>query len=75
LSDPKFIIDPNQTVYHILKRGRTYFENQAKMKGVRERFILVYAGCIRGHAAVEVYAPGATTTVQVQPCGDLRPES
>jgi hypothetical protein len=60
-------------LFHILQRGRTYFENQDKMKEVRERFTLVYAGCIRGHTAVEVYAPGATSTVQVQPCGDLRP--
>ena len=43
------------------------------MKKVREQFTLVYAGCIRGHTAVEVYAPSQTATAAVERCGDLRP--
>ena len=57
----------------ILQKGRTYFENQAEMKEVRERFTLVYAGCIRGHTAAEVYATQAGPGEAVQPCGDARP--
>jgi len=43
------------------------------MKQVRERFTLVYAGCVRGHTAVEVYASLPATNAAVQLCGDLRP--
>jgi len=43
------------------------------MKEVCDRFTLVYAGCIEGHTAAEVYAALATPTEAVRPCGDLRP--
>jgi hypothetical protein len=73
LSDPKFIVTEPQPAYVILQRGRTYFENQNKMKEVRDRFTLVYAGCISGHTAAEVYAVSADPSVAVKPCGDARP--
>ncbi len=43
------------------------------MKEVRDRFTLVYAGCIEGHTAAEVYAVPADPNPTVRPCGDLRP--
>ena len=73
LSDPKFVIPDQGPAYFILQRGRTYFENQNKMKEVRERFTLVYASCIQGHTAVEVYAASANPNDAVKPCGDARP--
>jgi hypothetical protein len=56
LSDPNFKLDdaPVQT-YIILQRGRTYFENQEKMKEVRASFRKVYEGFVEGVTAVEVY--------------------
>lgn len=73
LSDPKFTVTDNEAAYVILQRGRTYFENQNKMKEVRDRFTLVYAGCVEGHTAAEVYAVPANPSQAVGPCGDLRP--
>jgi hypothetical protein len=73
LSDPGYSVPASGSVYVILQRGRTYFENQNKMKEVRDRFTLVYAGCIAGHTAAEVYALAAETGAAVEPCGDLRP--
>lgn len=73
LSDPEYTPSAQQSTYVILQKGRTYFENQAEMKYVRERFALVYAGCINGHTAAEVYAAMANPADIVQPCGDARP--
>ncbi len=73
LSDPKFTVTEQGSAYVILQRGRTYFENQNKMKEVRDRFTLVYAGCIQGHTAAEVYAVSANPSEAVKPCGDARP--
>ncbi|MCA1632006.1 MAG: hypothetical protein LC774_17095, partial [Acidobacteria bacterium] len=42
--------------YFIIQRGRTYFENRAKMDEVRARFTKVYEGTVAGVVAVEVYA-------------------
>jgi hypothetical protein len=73
LSDPKYTVSESGPAYVILQRGRTYFENQNEMKEVRDRFTLVYAGCIEGHTAAEVYAVPANESAAVKPCGDLRP--
>lgn len=73
LSDPNFVVPDQGPAYFILQRGRTYFENQPEMKDVRERFTLVYAGCIQGHTAAEVYAASANANDAVKPCGDARP--
>ncbi len=73
LSDPKFSVSETGSTFVILQRGRTYFENQNKMKEVRDRFTLVYSGCIEGHTAAEVYAVPADPSQAVRPCGDLRP--
>lgn len=73
LSDPKYALPETGTAYVILQRGRTYFENQNKMREVHDRFTLVYAGCIEGHTATEVYALPANPSAAVKPCGDLRP--
>jgi len=73
LSDSQFTVSDKQPAYFILQRGRTYFENQNKMKEVRERFTLVYAGCIDGHTAAEVYATTTGANDTVMPCGDARP--
>jgi len=73
LSDPKFAVPQAAPVYVIMQRGRTYFENQAEMKQVSDRFTLVYAGCIDGHTAAEVYAVMAGPSEAVKTCGDGRP--
>jgi hypothetical protein len=73
LSDPKYTVSETGPAYIILQRGRTYFENHDKMKEVRDRFTLVYAGCVEGHTAAEVYAVPADPSAAVKPCGDLRP--
>jgi hypothetical protein len=73
LSDPKFTVTEGSSAYIILQRGRTYFENQNKMKEVRDRYTLVYAGCLQGHTAAEVYAVSANPNEAVKPCGDARP--
>lgn len=71
LSDPNFSVPNQASAYFILQRGRTYFENQEKMKQVRERFPLAYASCIRGYTAAEVYSahPGGNV---VLPCADAQ---
>ncbi len=57
LSDSQFNINPEQETFIILQRGRTYFENQEKMRQVRASFPLVYASCLRrGLPSTEVYA-------------------
>jgi len=71
LSDPNFAVSDQAPAYFILQRGRTYFENQDKMKQVRARFPLVYASCIRGYTAAEVYAAGSGMSA-VTPCDDAR---
>ncbi len=73
LSDPKYTPSGQEPTFVILQKGRTYLENQAEMKEVQQRFTLVYAGCIRGHTAAEVYASMADSRGGVQPCGDARP--
>ncbi|MDX6383428.1 MAG: hypothetical protein QOK48_1001 [Blastocatellia bacterium] len=73
LSDPKYTVSDQGSAYVILQRGRTYFENQEKMKQVRDRFALVYSGCVFGHTAAEVYAVPGNGGETVKPCGDLRP--
>lgn len=56
LSASDFNIDSApRPAYYILQRGRTYFENRAKMDDVRARFPLVYEGRVAGVVAVEVY--------------------
>ena len=45
LSDPDFTVPNQAPAYFILQRGRTYFENQEKMKQVRERFPRL-CGCV-----------------------------
>jgi hypothetical protein len=42
--------------YIIVQRGRTYFENQEKIKEVRARLPLVYEVKVEGATAAEVYA-------------------
>ena len=73
LSDPNYTPSTDAPTYVILQTGRTYLENQQEMKQVKERFTLVYAGCIKGHTAAEVYASPSDSSVTVQPCGDARP--
>lgn len=73
LSDPNYTPSGQEPTFVILQKGRTYLENQAEMKDVQQRFTLVYAGCIRGHTAAEVYASMAGPGEGVQPCGDARP--
>jgi hypothetical protein len=73
LSDPAFTPSESVPTFVILQRGRTYFENEAEMKNVKLRFTLVYAGCVKGHTAAEVYAAPVGGDTAVQPCGDLRP--
>ena len=41
--------------YVIYQRGRTYFENQEKLKEVREKWQLEYEVSVQGLSAVEVY--------------------
>ncbi len=56
LSDAAFkLAEAPQPTYVILQRGRTYFENQEKMKEVRARFRKVYEGLVQDVIAVEVY--------------------
>jgi len=72
LSDVNFAVPEQGHVFLILQRGRTYFENQDKMKQVHERFPLVYASCVRGHTAATVYSaqPGASAVAR---CADGQP--
>lgn len=56
LSDSNFKLDDaTRPAYFIIQRGRTYFENRAKMDDVRARFPKVYEGTVAGVVAVEVY--------------------
>jgi hypothetical protein len=56
LSASDFEVDAApRPAYFILQRGRTYFENRAKMDEVRSRFGKVYEGTVEGVVAVEVY--------------------
>ena len=73
LSDRNYSPSDQTPTYVILQKGRTYFENQQEMKDVKARFTLVYAGCIKGHTAAEVYAAPVNSADAVQPCGDARP--
>jgi hypothetical protein len=73
LSDPNYAPSTEAPGFVILQKGRTYFENQQEMKDVQARFTLVYAGCIKGHTAAEVYAVPANSSETVKPCGDARP--
>jgi hypothetical protein len=73
LSDPNFTLSTQLPTFVILQKGRTYFENQNEMEEVREHFTLVYAGCIKGHTAAEVYAAPIGAQTPVNPCGDTRP--
>lgn len=70
LSDPNFSVPNQAPAYFILQRGRTYFENQEKMKQVRSRFPLVYASCVRGYTAAEVYSAQAGAGPITHPCND-----
>jgi hypothetical protein len=72
LSDANFSVPDHGDVFIILQRGRTYFENQDKMKQVRERFPLVFASCIGEHTAASVYSaqPGASGVAR---CADGQP--
>lgn len=56
LSEANFkLADATPSTYIVLQRGRTYFENQEKMKEVRASFKKVYEGLVEGVPAVEVY--------------------
>jgi hypothetical protein len=56
LSDADFkLADATPSTYIVLQRGRTYFENQEKMKEVRATFHKVYEGMVEDVTAVEVY--------------------
>jgi hypothetical protein len=68
LSDPNFTVPTQGAVYFILQRGRTYFENQDKMKQVRESFPLVYASCVREFTAAEVYSAQAGAVSATERC-------
>lgn len=57
LSDRAFkLADVPAPAYFILQRGRTYFENQEKLKEVRARYRKVFEVKINGASAVEVYS-------------------
>ena len=72
LSDPDYSVPDQAPAYFILQRGRTYFENQEKMKQVRERFPLVYASCVRGYTAGEVYSAQTGVGAITHPCTDAK---
>lgn len=71
LSDASFTVPDQGPTFFVLQKGRTYFENQEKMKQVRERFPMVFASCVRGYTAAEVFyaQPGATAGAR---CEDAR---
>lgn len=57
LSEPGFnLSDAPATSFFIVQRGRTYFENQEKVKEVRARYRKVFEISVHGTNAVEVYA-------------------
>lgn len=72
LSDPDFKVPDQAPAFFILQRGRTYFENQEKMKQVRERFPLVYASCVRGYTAAEVFSAQPGAQAVAHPCSDTK---
>ncbi|HEV8589992.1 MAG TPA: glycosyltransferase family 39 protein [Pyrinomonadaceae bacterium] len=72
LSDPNFTVPTEGPTYFILQRGRTYFENQEKMKQVRALFPLVYVSCVRGYTAAEVYSAQAGAVATNQRCSDAQ---
>jgi hypothetical protein len=56
LSDHAFkLSDVPPDAYFIVQRGRTYFENQEKLKELRARYRKVFEVTINGASAVEVY--------------------
>jgi hypothetical protein len=72
LSDPNFNVPLQGEVYFVLQRGRTYFENQEKMKQVREHFPMVYASCVRELTAAEVYSAQPGTVAATQRCAQTQ---
>ena len=57
LSDQQFDVrKAPRPAFFILQRGRTYFENRAKMAEVRAAFPKLYEGFVGGLSAAEVYA-------------------
>jgi len=72
LSDPDFAVPPQASAYFILQNGRTYFENQEKMRQVRERFPLVYVSCVRGYEAAEVFSAQPGAVAIAHPCKNQR---
>ncbi len=72
LSDPNFTVPNEAPAYFILQEGRTYFENQEKMKQVRERFPLVHASCLRGYTAAAVFSAQPGAQAIVHPCSNAR---
>jgi hypothetical protein len=72
LSDGGFTVPGQAPAYFILQRGRTYFENQEKMRQVRERFPLVYASCVRSHTAAEVFSAQPGAAAITSPCADAQ---
>jgi hypothetical protein len=56
LSEAGFkLADAQPSTYIVLQRGRTYFENQEKMREVRASYSKVYEGFVQDVTAVEVY--------------------
>jgi hypothetical protein len=68
LSDPQFTLEtaPPNTFY-ILQTGRTYFENQDKMRFVRQSCPRLFTSQINGLAAAEVYAEKRTQIFSANP--------
>jgi hypothetical protein len=57
LSDKNFnLADATAPTFVIVQRGRTYFENQEKLKDVRSNFQKIYDVNVEGANAAEVYA-------------------
>ncbi|MGB7926486.1 MAG: glycosyltransferase family 39 protein [Pyrinomonadaceae bacterium] len=55
-ADFKLEDELKRPAYIIIQRGRTYFENQDKIKEARARLSLVYEVNVEGASAAEVYA-------------------
>jgi hypothetical protein len=56
LSDAKFeLATVEKPAYIIIQKGRTYFENQEKMKEVRAQYRKVFDIKVKGESAAEVY--------------------
>ena len=74
LSDPQFRVDDQSEAYVILQRGRTYFENRDEMQEVRAKYPLVYASCVDGQVAAEVYATNRSKSeALIKPCTSSEP--